>query len=93
MTAPELARLAGITYRQLDLWCRSGYLGERHARAFGSGHQREFYAGDVRVVLWIASLVSAGFRPAAAAAIARGDKQARMVALTALTDGWLEESA
>ena len=93
MTGPDLARHAGITYRQVDLWTRAGYLMPVGDAEPGTGHYRDYSWAEVRVAAWMARLVAAGFAPAAAARMARGDKQARMAALSALTDGWLEESA
>lgn len=42
------------TYRQLDYWCASGYLGDEYSRRHGSvrgpGWQRQFTVGDLEVL-------------------------------------------
>jgi MerR HTH family regulatory protein len=43
----ETARLAGISYRQLDYWCREGALGPELQRPLGSGRRRRFTAQDL----------------------------------------------
>jgi hypothetical protein len=40
----------GVTYRQLDYWCRCGILGPDHATNLGSGKRRTFTPSDVAVV-------------------------------------------
>lgn len=92
MNAPELAEHAGVTYRQLDYWVRAGYVKAKPGHQ-GSGHLREFSYVQSQQCAWMARLVKAGFTVDKAAAMAHGDKQARMAAMAALTDGWLEESA
>ena len=44
-----LARVDGLTYRRLDLWCRAGVLGIEHAP--GRGGSRYFNEADVEIVL------------------------------------------
>lgn len=92
MNAMELAGHAGVTYRQVDHWTRQGWIRSESGPG-GSGHQREYSPAEVRAATWMARLTRAGFAPSAASRIVRGDKQLRMLALSALTDGWLEESA
>jgi hypothetical protein len=47
LSGAEAARLAGITYRKVDYWCRQGVLGEEHRRPIGSGQHRRLTALDV----------------------------------------------
>lgn len=48
--AHATARLAGITYRQLDYWCRTGLVWPTVRDANGSGSRRLFSADDVRLI-------------------------------------------
>lgn len=72
-----LAR-AGISYRQLDYWCRCGYINERFQRRNGeaveagkSGYRRDLDADEEQVLLRMARLVNAGMQPDVAARLAR----------------------
>lgn len=59
LTGPQVCREAGITYRQLDYWCRTGML--RPARgARGSGTRRLFDAVDVACLRLAARLMGLG---------------------------------
>lgn len=67
----------GATYRQVDYWCRSGYLtpDREHPDALpGSGNKRSWTEGDVTLCRWMVRLTRAGLVPSVAAAAA-----ARMV--------------
>lgn len=52
-----LRELAGITYRQLDWWCRQGWLRDN---AEGPGSSRSFNATDVRVATALKKLREVG---------------------------------
>lgn len=65
MSATMCAKRAGITYRQLDFWTRSGYITMTRSAA-GSGSQRVFSESEVAVVKRLAMLVRAGVSPLAA---------------------------
>lgn len=54
-----MCRVAGITYRQLDYWARTG-LAEPTYAARGSGTQRQYTYHDVCVVMLVADLLRAG---------------------------------
>ena len=69
----------GISYRQLDFWVRQGYLKPTHGG--GSGVPREWPEEEVRVAEAMARLVAAGFRPAVAAKVARGEVELDVKAL------------
>lgn len=68
-----------ISYRQLDYWCRQGWVHSRYAwkngeaSDGGSGSRRDFTDDEERVLRRMAALVNHGFRPEAAARIARSD--------------------
>jgi predicted site-specific integrase-resolvase len=62
------ADLAGVTYRQVDHWCRAGYV---RAPADGSGTVRAIPAGEVEVLLMMARMVNAGLNRTVAARLAR----------------------
>jgi hypothetical protein len=59
---------AGITYRQLDWWCRQGYV---HAPSAGSGYRRTIPGAEVQVLLLMARLSRARFATCEAARLAR----------------------
>jgi predicted site-specific integrase-resolvase len=59
---------AGITYRQLDWWCRQGYV---HAPSGGSGYRRTIPGVEVDVLLLMARMSRARFVTCEAARLAR----------------------
>lgn len=65
-----LAVCPGLTYRMLDFWCTKNYL-HPDAKAHGPGHSRIFSDAEVRVARTMATLVSIGMKPEAAARAAR----------------------
>lgn len=60
----------GLTYRQLDYWCRCGWLRPLVARP-GSGTRRVFPPEELRVATLMAALTKVGVLPAAAELFAR----------------------
>lgn len=69
-------RRTGATYRQLDHWCRRGYLkpGRRdYGWGTGSGVPRVWPEPEIQVAVTMARLVRAGLTPAAAEKVARGE--------------------
>lgn len=48
-SAVEVCELVGITYRQLDYWCRQGFIPQMN-RYVGSGCQRRFSEGQLAAV-------------------------------------------
>lgn len=67
----EIAELVGATYRQIDYWCRMGYLAPEFKG--GSGYFRMWSDEDVGLARKMARLVRAGVVPATAARVARGE--------------------
>jgi DNA-binding transcriptional MerR regulator len=65
---PRIEDIIGATYRQLDHWCRTGYL-----KPVGgtNGVQRRFPPEELKVAKTMARLVDLGFNPGAAASYAR----------------------
>lgn len=53
---PETCRLAGITYRQLDYWARTGIVEPSGQVARGSGTQRLYTCSDLLVLRVVAAL-------------------------------------
>lgn len=74
----QVCALAGITYRQLDYWCRSGLVEPSMAAAKGSGSQRLYTDLDLRVLLVISHLIRSG---ASLGAIRRNGMVAQLRAL------------
>lgn len=59
---PQVCRLAGITYRQLDYWARRGIVVPSIAEANGSGTWRLYSTADVCAAALLARLASMGVR-------------------------------
>ncbi|MHB8680984.1 MAG: MerR family transcriptional regulator [Acidimicrobiales bacterium] len=57
---PQVCKLVGITYRQLDYWARTGLLRPSIADARGSGTQRLYAYTDVLELKVIKQLLDAG---------------------------------
>ena len=87
--ATTACTVAGITYRQLDYWARTGLVCPSVAAA-GSGSQRLYSWGDVLKLRLVAKLLAAGLSlpkvRAALAEIARFD-DSQLQSLTLMTDG------
>ena len=58
--SPQVCKVVGITYRQLDYWDRSGLLGPSMQVAAGSGTQRLYTFQDVVTLRVIKRLKDAG---------------------------------
>lgn len=69
-TAADFAA-TGASYRQIDYWCRAGYLRPTNPDS-GSGRHRTFPPDELAVVARMVRLIRAGLTPAAAARVARG---------------------
>ncbi len=57
---PQVCKIVGITYRQLDYWARTGLLRPSLADAKGSGSQRLYSYGDLVELKVIKQLLDAG---------------------------------
>jgi DNA-binding transcriptional MerR regulator len=57
---PQVCRVVGISYRQLDYWARTGLLRPSLADAQGSGTQRRYSYRDLVALKVIKSLLDAG---------------------------------
>lgn len=64
----RLVELTGATYRQLDWWCRCGYLPDM---ADGSGSRREFTTAELDLIYTVLGLLRFGITPSRAFDIAR----------------------
>lgn len=77
LLASRVCARTGATYRQLDLWTRSGYVASsqpptpRSGKTEGSGVPRTWSQGEVDVIAAMVPLVAAGVLPEAAARAAR----------------------
>ena len=58
--APEAKRIAGITYRQLDYWTRTGLVTPSVKDAHGSGSQRLYSFQDLATLRVIKKLLDTG---------------------------------
>ncbi len=61
-SGPQVCKLAGITYRQLDYWDRTDLLKPELANAKGSGTQRRYSYRDLVRCKVIKSLLDAGIK-------------------------------
>nr|WP_281177342.1 MerR family transcriptional regulator [Luteipulveratus mongoliensis] len=57
---PAACRAAGVTYRQLDYWARTGLLEPSVRNPSGSGHQRLYSFRDILVLKVIKRLLDTG---------------------------------
>jgi DNA-binding transcriptional MerR regulator len=91
LSSAEVCRQTGLTYRQLDLWCRNGYLQPDQPGKLtdpagswvGSGHERVWSPAEVDVARMMARLVALGVTTQQAAKVAR-DPDERLRWLTAV---------
>ena len=58
--APQVCKIVGITYRQLDYWARTGLLRPSVRTAHGSGSQRLYSFSDVVQLRVVKRLLDAG---------------------------------
>lgn len=58
--APQVCKIVGITYRQLDYWARTGLLQPSLQQAHGSGSQRLYSFGDIVQLRVVKRLLDAG---------------------------------
>jgi hypothetical protein len=71
LTGPQVCVLAGITYRQLDHWTRTGTLHAIGEDTPGTGSRRGYSEAEARIAGYIKKLLDAGFMVRAAAETAR----------------------
>ena len=69
LSAHDVCRYAGISYRQLDYWIRVGAITPTQ-RAHGSGTQRRFTQGEARAIRLAATLRTLGAPIATIGAVA-----------------------
>lgn len=67
----DVVDAARCTYRQLDHWCRRGWLAAHQPAGDGHGHPRVWSLSELGVACRMAALVEVGFSPTAAARVAR----------------------
>ena len=90
--APQVCKLVGITYRQLDYWARTGLIVPTLAQAQGSGSQRIYSFSDVVQLKVIKNLLDAGMslkkiRSAVEILRAELDSDQPLADVTLLSDG------
>lgn len=59
-SGPEVCRITGVTYRQIDYWARTGLVTPSVTAATGSGSKRRYAYTDLVEVKVIKSLLDAG---------------------------------
>ena len=90
--APQVCKLVGITYRQLDYWARTDLLTPSVQDAHGSGSQRLYSFTDIVQLKVIKSLLDAGMslkkiRQAIAILAEQVESEAPLTDVTLLSDG------
>lgn len=83
-SASELQAVAGISYRQLNHWCKRGWLKPGSAHT-GSGNHRWFSGFEVETATYARRLIGVGFTPKYARKYARDLVKGRWV--VSLADG------
>ena len=58
--APQVCRIVGITYRQLDYWARTNFMVPSLRKARGSGSQRLYSFADLVQLKVVKRLIDAG---------------------------------
>ncbi|MDE9367369.1 MerR family transcriptional regulator [Luteipulveratus sp. YIM 133132] len=87
---PAACRAAGVTYRQLDYWARTGLLEPSVRNPSGSGHQRLYSFRDILVLKIVKRLLDTGvslqqIRTAVSALRDRGVSD--LAGITLMSDG------
>lgn len=72
LTRAQVAERTGASPRQLDHWTRRGWL---DAQMPGTGYRAEWSMAAIQAARLMARLVAAGLTPAAAARVARGERE------------------
>src|SRR3970040_8838 len=90
--APQVCKLVGITYRQLDYWARTHLIVPTLHQPHGPGHQRLYRFTDVRQLKCIKNLLDAGMslkkiRSAVEILRAEMDSDQPLADVTLLSDG------
>ena len=90
--APQVCKLVGITYRQLDYWARTKLIVPSLQKAHGSGSQRLYSFTDVVQLKVIKNLLDAGMslkkiRSAVEILRAEMDSDQPLADVTLLSDG------
>ncbi len=90
--APQVCRLVGITYRQLDYWDRTGLISPSIREAHGSGTQRLYSFSDIVQLKVVKRLLDAGMslkkiRQAMDILRAELDRENPLEDVTLLSDG------
>jgi MerR HTH family regulatory protein len=83
LSSAEVCRQTGISYRQLDVWCRRGYLDPENVTKDGKwpvepgvpGWGRRFPQAELDIARTMARLVLLGVTAQRAAAVARDPKE------------------
>jgi DNA-binding transcriptional MerR regulator len=72
LTTQEVLNLCQVSYRKLDIWTTSGYLGNDQKQV-GNGVRRRYTKDEVTVLRRMIDLNDAGVLPGVASQIARGN--------------------
>ena len=92
LTSADIMYEADITFRQLDFWCRAGYLQPDRlwrGKRLGSGSVRSWPKTELEVARKMGRLTRAGILPSLAASVARSGE-----ARTEIAPGvWIEVAA
>src|SRR5687768_8060385 len=87
---PQVCKIVGITYRQLDYWARAGLLTPSIKAAKGSGSQREYSYEDLVALKTIKRLLDTGVslqRVREAVEYLQSTRSARLSEVTLVSDG------
>ncbi|MGN6413108.1 MerR family transcriptional regulator [Flexivirga sp.] len=87
---PAVCRAAGVTYRQLDYWARTGLLEPSVRNPTGSGHQRLYSFRDILVIKVIKRLLDTGVslqQIRVAVTVLREHGVSELAGITLMSDG------
>lgn len=87
---PAVCRAAGVTYRQLDYWARTGLLEPSVRNPSGSGHSRLYSFRDILVIKVIKRLLDTGVslqQIRVAVTVLREHGVSELAGITLMSDG------
>src|SRR2546423_2373165 len=87
---PQVCKIVGISYRQLDYWTRTGLITPSIKAASGSGSQREYSYQDLVALKTIKSLLDPGIslqKVREAVSYLQGTLSEKLSSVTLVSDG------
>lgn len=74
-TTHQMTEETGLSYRQIDYWCRRGIFGKGHEDFVGQGHRRVFTAEEQILARHLSVLTQIGLTPTDALKVVEESKE------------------